>query len=77
MLYKCFDKKYSGGGIKNENMLDQLLAEKSHKPIIRKLKEQSLYSPFVDNICGVDLADIQLIYKFNKGLSFYHVALIF
>ena len=29
-----------------------------------------MYSPFTDNICGADLADIQLISKFNKGIRF-------
>ena len=36
VIYKCFDKKTSGSGIKNENMSDQQLAEELHKPIIRK-----------------------------------------
>ena len=29
-----------------------------------------VYSPFIDNIRGADLADMQLICKFNKGLRF-------
>ena len=28
------------------------------------------YSPFIDNICGADLTDMQLISKFNKGFRF-------
>ena len=28
-------------------------------------------SPFTDNIWGVDLADMQLISKFNKGIPFF------
>ena len=35
MVYKFFDKKSSGGGIKN-TMSDQQLAEKLHKPYITK-----------------------------------------
>ena len=27
-----------------------------------------VYSPFKDNICGADLANMQLIAKFNKGI---------
>ena len=38
MVYKFFDKKSSGSGIKNENMLDKQLAEELCKPIIRKFK---------------------------------------
>ena len=31
MVYKFFDKKFSSGAIKNENMLDQQLAKTLHK----------------------------------------------
>ena len=40
MVYKFFDKKTSGIGIKNENMSDQQLAEELQKSIIRKLKKR-------------------------------------
>ena len=43
MVYKFFDKKISGSGIKNENMSDQQLAEELHKPIIRKFKKRKLH----------------------------------
>ena len=46
------------------------LAEELHKPIIRKLKKETVYSTFKDNIWGADLADMQLISKFNKGFRF-------
>ena len=68
MVYKFFDKKVSGSSIKNENISNKELAEELHKPIIRKLKK--IHSPFIDNICGADLADVQLISKFNKGIRF-------
>ena len=29
-----------------------------------------MHSPFIDNIWGVDLADIQFISKFNKGFKY-------
>ena len=35
-----FDKKLSDSGVKSEIILNQQLAEESHKPIIRKFKEQ-------------------------------------
>ena len=70
MVYKYFDKKTSGGGIKNENIYSNELREKLHKSIIRKFKKIKVESPFTDNIWGADLADMQLISKFNKGFRF-------
>ena len=46
------------------------LAEELHKPIIKNFKERKVYSAFKDNIWGADLADMQLISKFNKGFRF-------
>ena len=68
MVYKFFDKKTAGSGIKSIPKNEQL-AEELHKPIIRKLKKE-VYSAFKDNIWGADLADMQLISKFNKGFRF-------
>ena len=70
IVYKCFDKKSSGSGIKNENMLDLQLAEELRKPIIRKFNKGKAQSPFIDNIWGAELADMQLISKFNKEFRF-------
>ena len=42
-------------------MLNKELAEELHKPIIRKFGKRKKNSPFVDNIWGADLADMQLI----------------
>ena len=58
------DRKIVGSGI-NENIK---LANELHKPIIRKFNKQKVYSSFKDNIWGVDLADMQLLSKFNKGI---------
>ena len=46
------------------------LANELHKPIIRKFNKRKVYSSFKDNILGVDLADMQLLCKFNKGFRF-------
>ena len=51
-------------------MLNEPLVEELHKPIIRKFKERKVYLLFKDNIWGADLADMQLISKFNKGIRF-------
>ena len=70
MVYKVFDKKSNGTGIKNEIKENQQLANTLHKPIIRKFKKRKVYSSFKDNIWGVDLADRQLKNKYNKGIRY-------
>ena len=82
MVYKFFDKKSQGGGrplssasqIAN-NKENIQLADELHKPIIRKFKKRKVYSSFRDNIWGADLADMQLLSKFNKGFRFFLCAI--
>ena len=69
MVYKFFNKKTTGRGIKSMSQNEQL-AEEFHKPIIRKFKKRKVCSTFKDNIWGADLADMQLISKFNKRFRF-------
>ena len=69
MVYKFFHKKSQGSGVANNNENKQL-AEELHKPIIRKFEKRKLYSSFRDNIWGVDLADMQVLSKYNKGYRF-------
>ena len=73
MVYKSFDKKTSGGAVKNKNMLNQELAEELHKPIIINFEKRKVNLPFIDNISGDDLADTQLISKFNKRIRFFYM----
>ena len=40
MVYKCFDKKSSDSGIKNENISNKELTEELHKPIIKKFNKK-------------------------------------
>ena len=68
-VYKFFDKKTARSGIKSIPQNEQL-SEELYKPIIRKFKKRKVYSTFKDIIWRVDLADMQLISKFNKGLRF-------
>ena len=63
-------KKTAGTGIKNENMSDRRTKEELYKPIIRKFKKGKVQSPFIDNIWAADLANMQLISKFNKKFRF-------
>ena len=51
-------------------MYNKDLAEELHKPIIGTFKKRKVCSPFIDNIWGADLADMQLINKFKKGCRF-------
>ena len=37
---------------------------------MRNFKKRTVYSGFKDNICGVDLADIQSLSKYNKGIKY-------
>ena len=68
MVYEFFDKKSSGSGLANKE--NAQLADELHKPIIRKFNKRKMHSSFKDNIWGVDLADMQLLSKFNKGFRF-------
>ena len=68
MLYKFLDKKSSGSGIANEP--NYQLANEFHKPIIKKFKKRKVYSPFRDNIWGVNLAHMQSLSKCNKGIKY-------
>ena len=71
MVYKFFDRKTSGGTVKNEVISNKQLAEELHKPIVRKSKKKKkLHSPFIDNIWDADLTDMQLTRKFNRGFRF-------
>ena len=67
-------KKSVGSGAKRVNTKitpqNEQLAEELHKPIIRKFKKRKVYSAFKDSIWGVDLADMQLLSKYNKGIRF-------
>ena len=68
MVYKFLAKKSSENGMFNKPIYQ--LANELHKPIIRKLKKRKIYSCFRDNIWGVDLADMQSLSKYNKGIKY-------
>ena len=68
MVYKFFNERskklIKGSGIENKQLADEL-----HKPIIKNFKRRKVYSSFKGNFWGVDLADMSLISKFNKGMT--------
>ena len=74
MVYKFFDKKsallgkYSGSGVDTEP--NYQLTNELHRQIIKKSKRQKVYSSFRDNIWSVNLADMQSLSKFNKGINY-------
>ena len=69
MGYKFFDKKSaSGSGVNIPLEFNEQLTKELHKPIIKKFQKRKVYSGFRD--WGDDLADMQLISKFNKGFRF-------
>ena len=71
MVYKYFDKKSKGSGVANNEIKQNLqLAKELHKPIIRNFKKRTVYSGFKGNIWGVDLADMQSLIKYNKGIKY-------
>ena len=77
IVYKFFDKKPKGSGLKQNQekfhlgifLQNSQLANQLHKLVIRKFRKK-VYSSFNDNIWGVDLADMQLISKSNKGIRY-------
>ena len=77
MVYKFFDKKSMGSGIKKDttksSFLERnslILADELHKPVIKKINKRKVYSQFKDNIWRVDLADMQSLSRKNKGIKY-------
>ena len=76
MVYKFFDKKSSGSGVdtslanKSATEPNYQLANELHRQIIKKIKKWKIYSSFRDNISDVDLADMQSLSKYNKGINY-------
>ena len=79
MVYKLFDKKSVGSGVKKlkdtakPSFLERnslILADELHKPVIKKINKRKVYSQFKDNIWGVDLADMQSLSRKNKGIKY-------
>ena len=68
MVFKFFDKKSKGSRITNES--NYQLANELHKPIIKKFKKRKIYSSFKGNIWVLDLADMQSLSKYNKGIKY-------
>ena len=72
MVYKFFDKKSSGSGVSAEP--NHQLVNKLDSKIIRKFKRRKDYSFFRDNIWGFDLADMQSLSKYIRGINYLFCA---
>ena len=69
IVYKFFDKKSIGsGGV--ATVPNYQLSNELHRQIIRNFKRRKVYSSFRDNNWGVDLADMQSLSKYNKGIKY-------
>ena len=68
MIYKSFDQTSSGSSVATGP--NYKLANELQRQIIRKFKRRKVYSSFRDKICGVDLADMQSLSKYNKGIKY-------
>ena len=71
--YKFFDKKSSGSSVDAEP--NYQLANELHRQIIRTFKRRIVYSSFRDNIWSVDLADMQSLSKYSKGIKYLFCAI--
>ena len=68
MVNKFFDKKSSGSGADSEPNYQP--ANELHIEIIKEFKRRKVYSSFRDKISGVDLADVQSLSNYNKGIKY-------
>ena len=59
IVYKIFDEKTEYGTVKNKIMKNKELAEKLHKPVIRKFEKRKVFSSYIDIVWVTDLADMQ------------------
>ena len=74
LWFKSFFIKYSSGsGV--ATVPNYQLANELHRQIIRKFKRTKIYSSFRDNIWRVDLADIQSLSKYNRGIRYLSCAI--
>ena len=68
MVCTFFDKISSESSVDPEP--NYQLANELHRQIIQIFKRKKAYSSFRDNITVVDLADMQSLIKYNKGIKY-------
>ena len=67
VIYKCFERNALRGTFKNGIISNKELPEELRKTIIKNFDKRKVYLPFMDNISGINPADMQLLSKFNEG----------
>ena len=65
MVFNFFGKESSAGAMFNKELVEEI-----HKPIIKIFEKRKIHPSFTDTIWGTDLADMQLISKFNNTFRF-------
>ena len=77
MVYKFFDKKSpsladkstEGSGVNTKLPLqNRQSAIELHQTIIKEFEKRKVHAAFKDKIWGADLADMQLLSRYNKGI---------
>ena len=63
-----FNEKSSGNGVGAKT--NYQLANEPHTQIIKKFKRRRVYSPLRNGLCGLDLADMQSLNKYNKIIKY-------
>ena len=63
-----FNEKSSGNGA--DAKTNYQLANEPHRQIIKTFKRRGVYSPLRDGLCGLDLADMQSLNKYNKRIKY-------
>ena len=76
IAYKFFDKKSSESNVaaslakKTATEPNDQLANELHRQIIKQFMRTKIDSSYGDNIWGVDVADMQSLSKYNKGIKY-------
>ena len=79
MVYKIFDKNSAslagksteGSGVNTKFApQNQQLADELHEPIAKKFEKRKVHAAFKEIIWGADLACMQLLSRYNKGIRF-------
>ena len=64
------NKSASGDDMKNENLSNQESVKELNNSVIKNIQKRKVHLLFIDNMLDADLADMQIISKFNNGIRF-------
>ena len=51
--------------------VNEEIAQKLHKPVVKKFKRRKVYARFKDNISAVDLPELRSLSTKNQGVKYY------